>query len=205
MKDKWIQEPVVTLELVSKSCTPNTPKEVWEECDSWADIRGDVRFRFFRKGKNVRLWHHTPIADMKDRSQSGYEWQLAIRWMHVGATDQEVLTVYPYWCHKNGLKPQVGRFRRTVSRARKFVADYIARWQAGQPVRRKHGTTTKQIVEAIRNGASQPKAIVAVTGLKGSAIRMHLKRLTDSGKLVCTPSGYAIADDYKPYSESLAA
>jgi hypothetical protein len=70
---------------------------------------------------------------------------------------------------------------------------------------RKHGSTTKEIVAAIEHGNVKPKDIVAFTGLKSSAARMHLKRMTEAGKLVRTSSGYAIPDAQKPPVASLAA
>jgi hypothetical protein len=41
--------------------------------------------------------------------------------------------------------------------------------------------------------------------LRGSAVRIQLKRLTDAGKLVSTASGYAIAGATEAVAKPLAA
>lgn len=178
----------------------------YSECDkSWEGIRDRVKYMFFRNQSNARIWNRIPVATMKDRSQSGFENQLAIRLMNVGATDEEIRTAYRVWCGKHKLKRKNRFYSHIVPDARLVTAEYIERWKASQPVTRKWGTTTDQVLEAIRSGASHPRAIVDYTGLKGSAVRMHLKRLCEAGKLIKTDAGYAIAEPVVAQDESVAA
>lgn len=180
------------------------PTELYERSDTWSGIRDQVWYMFFRNRKNGRIWNHLPLDSMNDTTKSGFEWQLAWRWMTVGATDDEVMMAYRLWCGKHGF-PVHDRFTRTIPRARLKVAPYIAEWKAKQPVRRKHGTTTAAIYDAIQSGATLPKDITQQTGLKGSTVRMHLKRLIEAGKLTKTASRYAIADVSSSATTSLAA
>jgi hypothetical protein len=159
----------------------------------WKEIRGEVRFMFFHQRKNRIVWNHQPLDTMRDHSQSGYEFQLAMRLMCVGATDGEVVTAYKAWCRKHKL-PIKARFQRVLEKARIVTAPYIEDWRSRQPIRRKHGTTTYQIFDAITNGHTRPKAIEEYTGLSGSGVRMHLKRMKAAGALVKNGRDYAIAD-----------
>lgn len=204
---EWIRTKIVTEEqlCVTNFNTPITPTVDYIKCDDWGEVRDQIKFMFFRNKKNGRIWNHLPIASMKDVSQSGFENQLAIRLMNVGAMDEEVATVYRVWCGKHRLKRKDRFYTHIIPDARLATASYIAAWESEQPVRRKRGTTTNKIMEAIKNGANQPKAIQEATGLKDSTVRMHLKRLADAGKLVRRPSGYAIPDGYSPVVESVAA
>ena len=153
----------------------------------------------------MKIWNHCPVEGMKDRSQSGYEFQLAMRLMNVGAADGEVAIFYRVWCGKHRLRRKERFFTYIVPKARMATADYVGEWKARQPTRRKHGTTTNQIKEAIQAGHVTPAAIVTFTGLKGSTVRMQLKRLIDDGRLVKGASGYAIPCVCCPMVESLVA
>jgi len=84
-------------ESLNKKC-------IIQECDTWTGIRDWVRFLFFRKPANGRIWRHQPLRSMKDRTPSAYEYQLGMRLMNVGASDQEVLVAYRVWCAKHGFK-----------------------------------------------------------------------------------------------------
>ncbi|MGJ5813695.1 bifunctional DNA primase/polymerase [Paludibaculum fermentans] len=154
-------------------------------------VRDRIRYMFFRKGANLAVWNKQPLKTMKDTTKSGFEIQLAIRLMNVGATDEEVMTFYKAWCNKHLLRPKK-TFATTTRRARSKTAAYVQDWQAKQPVRRKQGTTRAEITEAIETGACQPKDIAKATGSKGSAVRMMLSKMVADGSLVSTPSGYAI-------------
>jgi hypothetical protein len=153
----------------------------------------------------VRIWNHEPVEGMNDRSQSGYEFQLAMRLMNVGATDAEIAILYRAWCGKHLLIRKDRFFSHVIPAARLATAAYVNEWKANQPTRRKHGTTTNLIQEAIKAGHTKPAAIVNVTGLKGSTVRMHLKRLVDAGSLVRGASGYALPDICSSEVELLVA
>jgi hypothetical protein len=203
---EWIKAKIVQEEPpVTNSNTPITPTVEYIKCDTWAEVRDSVKFMFFRNQKNAMIWNHKSISSMKDATQSGFENQLAIRLMNVGATDEEIAIMYRVWCGKHKLKRKDRFYTHIIPDARLATASYIAAWKSQQPVRRKHGTTTIQILEAITNGLNQPMAICEATGLKGSTVRMQLKRLTDAEKLVRMPSGYAIPYECIPVVESVAA
>ena len=207
IKKKMLSEPVVDSTDFSSNNDSNTPLCDVPKCDrEWNQIRDQVRYLFFRKQENRRVWNHKPVKGMKDRTQSGYEWQLAVRLMNVGATDEEVITVYRIWCRKHLRKIKQDRLlRKTIPEARRATAEYVERWNASQPKRRKHGTTRKQIIEAIEAGCRWPSEIEKFTGLKGSTVRMHLKRMLVAGKLGKDPSGYNIPGVCSPLVESMAA
>lgn len=126
-----------------------------------------------------------------------------MRLMNVGATDEEVVRIYRHWCAKHGLRAKIRFVTHVMPAARRGTAAYIADWNARLPKRRKQGTTRQQIFEAIRSGATQPKQIARGTQLKGSSVRMQLKRLTNAGHLVRASQGYAIASDYSPVDASI--
>ena len=218
---EWIKKKLQA-EMVQEGRTNSTPcfplpepekkrrNVLYTKCNStgdpqigFRDIRPQVTYRFFRKKNNARIWNHIPIPCMKDRSQSGFEYLLAIALMNVGGTDQEVTAAYKAWCGKHGLEVKERFFRAVLPKARWKTAPYLADWQARQPKRRKHGTTSLQVVAAIEGGgAREPKQIAAATGLTGNTVRAQLKRLVAAGKLVKTPSGYATAEARRPQVES---
>ena len=66
--------------------------------------RDQVRYRFFRKKDNAKIYHKIALTTMKDKTPSAFEFQLAMRLMNVGATDEEVVCVYRQWCAKHGLR-----------------------------------------------------------------------------------------------------
>lgn len=204
IKQQLLREPFNDNSNNSYSFIP--PTVMWEKCDSWkTEFRSEIRCRFFRREANVRIWNHKPVAGMKDRSQSGYEFQLAMRLMNVGATDAEIAICYRVWCGKHLLKRKDRFFSHIIAAARLATADYLEEWKAMQPTRRRHGTTMNQIREAIKAGHTKPAAMVKFTGLKGSTVRMHLKRLVDDGRLVKGASGYAIPGVCSPEVELLVA
>ena len=191
---------------------PWNPPVLYEECNSdWEGIRPCVRYLFFRKDKkdNARVWKKLPVKTMEDRSQSGYEYQLARRLYHVGATDGEIIIAYRVWCGKHGLKRKDRFYESVMPTAKEHAAAYVEQWNANhraiEDKRRKRGTTTAEILTAIRQGFTMPKAIEKATGLKGSAVRVHLMRLVRNGELVRTAAEYAIAGDCVAVDESLSA
>jgi hypothetical protein len=207
IKERLQQEPVLESVQVDSKNTPISPLCDVPKCDrEWEQIRDRVRYLFFRKQTNRRIWNHKPVEGMTDATQSGYEWQLVVRLMNVGATDEEVITVYRIWCRKHGRKIKQDRFlRKTIPNARVATAEYIEQWTASQPKRRKHGTTTNQIIEAVQAGCKKACEIEKYTGLKGSTVRMHLKRMLTAGKLVKNSSGYDIPAVCSPLVETKAA
>jgi len=189
-----------------KNNTTTRQHVLYTGCDAWTDTRDQVKFRFFRKKDNVKIYRKIPVKTMVDLSQSGFEYQLAIRLMNVGASDEEVLSVYHCWCRKHGLESKKRFISHVLPAARTATADYIADWNSKQPKRRKHGTTKEEILKAIRSGIVKPTDIVAVTNLGASAVRMQLKRLVAAGILERSGNGYRILVDHKldlPESEDL--
>ncbi len=123
--------------------------------------------------------------------------------MNVGATDEEVITVYRIWCRKHLRKIKQERLlRKTIPEARRATAEYLEQWNVSQPTRRKPGTTSTQIIDAIVAGNKRASEIEKYTGLKGSTVRMHLKRMLAGGKLVKDLSGYDIPGVCSPLVES---
>lgn len=200
MKERLLLEPV-------QETTQRTPLCDVQKCDTeWKQVRDEVRYLFFRRQKNKRIWNHKPVDTMTDHSQSGYEWQLAKRLMYVGATDEEVITVYRIWCRRHLLRIKQDRFlKHTIPAARLATAAYVEKWNASQPKRRKHGTTTKQITDAIVAGNKRASEIEKYTGLKGSTVRMQVKRMLAAGKLVKDSLGYDVPGVCGPLVESMAA
>src|SRR5207244_2380760 len=119
---------------------------------------------------------NTATRKMTDTSQSAMEYQLATGLMCAGATDEEVVSAYHKWIHMHpSLKSKLRRFiTQVVPAARVKTGSYIAVWEAQQPIRRKWGTTRQLVLDAIRGGHVQPKDIMAVTGLRNSAVWMQL-------------------------------
>jgi hypothetical protein len=96
----------------------------------------------------------------------------------------------------HGLKNNQARFVKYVlPSARKKTAPYVIEWKAKQPKRRKWGTTTQQVLAAIRDGYSTPKQIAVFARLNASTVRSHLKRLVDAGTLLRSDDGFIIAGD----------
>ena len=154
IKEKMLSEPDVNSTDFSSNNGSNTPLCVVQKCDGeWKHIRDHVRYLFFKNQKNRRIWNHKAVDTMTDYTQSGYEWQLALRLMNVGATDEEVITVYRIWCRKHLLRIKQDRFlTQTIPAARLATAPYVEKWNTSQPTRRKHGTTSAQIIDAIVAG-----------------------------------------------------
>ncbi|HEY3443596.1 MAG TPA: bifunctional DNA primase/polymerase [Paludibaculum sp.] len=189
IRTRWMTEMEPFTHL--NSSTPGNEK-YQKVTDQLSTVIDQTRFRFFRKQANMAVWNKRPLKSMEDKTKSGFEIQLAMRLMNVGATDEEVMTFYKAWCKKHSLKPKKN-FATTIERAREKTAAYVAAWQATQPVRRKHGTSRIEIIAAVESGACQPKDIAEATGLKRSAVRMMLSKMVADGSLVRTVSGYAIA------------
>ena len=185
----------------SSDNTLNTRHVHYKQWDRWDDVSNQVVFRFFRNKDNARIWNHVPVVAMKDQSQSGYEFQLAIRLMNVGATDEEIAIAYRVWCGKHRLPRKDRFYNHVMPEARVLTAGYIQEWQASRPARRQWGTSRRQIIEAIRGGNTSPVEIASATAMNRSTVRGHLSRMVADGALVKSASGYAIAGDYSPVAQ----
>jgi hypothetical protein len=159
---------------------------------AWKSIRPSIRFMFFLKRGNQSIWNHFPVNTMVDTTQSGYEFQLAMRLCNVGATDEEINCAYRSWCWKHRL-PVKDRFELFVLKdARRKTDPYTIAWALSQPVRVKRGTTTGKILDAIRIGLTSCKAIAALIGVRANTVAVQLSRLVSSGRLVRTSGTYSL-------------
>jgi hypothetical protein len=159
----------------------------------WKTIRDKVRFMFLKKQDNRRIWNHVALDTMvKDRSQSAFEFQLAVRLCHVGASDKEIKIAYRYWCSKHRLKRKT-RFATDILGDARILSDpYVAQWEKDHPPGVPHGTTTTKILDAIEAGSSSRKAIVSATSIRTSTVGAQLSRLVKAGRLRNSGGVYAL-------------
>ena len=171
-----------------------------KECDISETVTKDV-FKFepaslseqetyrFRTSRNYKpLWNKQSL-DLKDRSNSSYEYHIAKMGFHVGLNPYQVMTVIRDWWRHHQIEGKIDRLvRYTLLNAWEASKEYVKNYQAVQAAKTQEkfdGKTVNRILGyLLDNESASLSELEKELGLKHSTAQMALKRMCAKGNVI---------------------
>jgi hypothetical protein len=151
-------------------------------------LRPRVRYMFFKRSDNRRLWMGFPLGGCKEKDYEVMAYMIAGRLYAVGANSDEVLSALSCWLQYHNVSMSDGAVEYVMAGASKSAERVICEWRASRKVRRNRNTTTLEILNAIEDGFLDSGAITvhicnADARMTPGAIRTQIHRLVKAGIL----------------------